>query len=51
VIVPAIAVDPAIAKKMYDELTNLYKKTLNNPDVVYALRAQSDRYYNVYSAG
>lgn len=49
--VPAITVDPAVTKKMYDELAALYKKTMNNPGIVYALVAVEDGYYNQYVRG
>lgn len=48
---PGIVVDPALALKMYDELTHLFKKILNNPGFVYALIAKSDGEYNVYVHG
>jgi RHS repeat-associated protein len=43
--------DPALAKRMYDELTRIVSKTLNNPGFVYKLVALTDGYYNVYTRG
>ncbi|SFD98678.1 RHS repeat-associated core domain-containing protein [Chitinophaga sp. CF118] len=49
--VSAVKVDPVIAKKMYDELTNLLSKTLTQRGAVYALKARYDGDYNVYISG
>ncbi|MCD2426063.1 pre-peptidase C-terminal domain-containing protein [Niabella pedocola] len=47
----AAPVDPVLAKKMFDELTNLYKKVMHGQGVTYALVALYDGDYNVYSSG
>jgi hypothetical protein len=48
---PTVGYDPALAYKMYQELTRLYSKTSNKRGQVYALLASKDGFYNVYVQG